>query len=151
MWKEILNKYNNRWINRYIRLIEYAKSKPIPSGTYTEKHHILPQSRYPEYKDALWNLVVVEARVHLFAHYMLANAFGGREWFSVNLMLNSENPFQQRKMFNFLHSKLFEKYKVEHIENLSITMSELRNNESPAKNRIGCLIGKERYIRNLLK
>lgn len=39
--------------------------------SYTESHHILPKSLFPEYKKCSWNIVKLSARQHFLAHILL--------------------------------------------------------------------------------
>ena len=85
----MLNKFKNvksdRWLKRYltfIRVFDGVREK-------YHKHHILPKSLFPEYKDLSkysWNLSKLGYREHLIAHYMLAKALGGNMWFAYNNM-----------------------------------------------------------------
>lgn len=55
-------------MNVYINtIIKYGGTK----SQYKERHHILPKSLYPQYKDCEWNLVDVEYRIHFLLHYLL--------------------------------------------------------------------------------
>ena len=87
MWKKVLRcNYNNRWVERYIKLIEFYSHN---NKGKTEKHHILPSSIFPEYgnlREHSWNLSVIDLNVHYIAHYMLAKMIGGKMWFAFNMM-----------------------------------------------------------------
>lgn len=65
---------NQHHINRYLKFI---RTRTQDSEEYTEKHHILPKSMFPEFKDDKWNLIRLTAREHYLAHWMLWKAFGG--------------------------------------------------------------------------
>lgn len=45
-----------------------------PQGTYTELHHILTRSLFPEFRRSRQNLVPLRGRDHLLAHFFLARA-----------------------------------------------------------------------------
>lgn len=53
----------------YTKYIEYLKNKPIPQGTRTEKHHIIP--RHQGGGDEASNIVTISVRDHIFAHLLL--------------------------------------------------------------------------------
>lgn len=57
------------WYNRYVKLIEYAKTQNF--GKLTHGHHILPRSMFPEFKDTKENIVVLSYRLHYLAHFIL--------------------------------------------------------------------------------
>lgn len=88
--EEELNKSENRhYAKRYMRFVEYIKMRPLPSVAYTENHHILPRSVFPEYADERqfdWNILTVTGREHFLCHWMLAKIYEGNQWFSFNQM-----------------------------------------------------------------
>lgn len=53
----------------YISLMNKAKSRYLDEGTYSESHHIIPDSEGGPDED--WNLVDLTAREHYLAHYLL--------------------------------------------------------------------------------
>lgn len=62
------------YVQRYLKLIDHyvlLKLKKAGSPGKFEKHHILPVSIFPEYRNAKWNIVVLPTRAHYIAHYML--------------------------------------------------------------------------------
>jgi hypothetical protein len=56
----------------YNRLIEKAAARPVNIGTYYEKHHIIPKSEGGQ--DNKSNLVMLTAREHFIAHWLLYRA-----------------------------------------------------------------------------
>lgn len=121
---------NSHYIKKYIKFIFIRIFREINDG-YKEKHHIVPKSLGGlDNKD---NLIYLTPREHLLAHYILAKAFGGNQWFSVNLMMKSENPYQKRKNFTVLNSRLYEEYKIQYIKNSKVNMINIRSKESLCK------------------
>lgn len=58
------------YLEKYINLVtEYKTDKE-----YTELHHILPKSLFPQYKTEKWNLVKLSGVDHFYAHYYLHKA-----------------------------------------------------------------------------
>jgi hypothetical protein len=50
------------YLNRYINfIIDYQLNE---SDIYTEKHHILPRSTFPEYEKESWNIVELSYEDH---------------------------------------------------------------------------------------
>jgi hypothetical protein len=46
------------------------------TGSYKEKHHILPSSLFPEFKKkCIWNIKELTAKNHFIAHYLLLKLF----------------------------------------------------------------------------
>lgn len=61
---------NQEWLSKYFDLvIDYPKV-----DGYTEDHHILPKSLFPQYRRTAWNIARLTARDHLYAHYYLYKA-----------------------------------------------------------------------------
>ncbi len=77
--------YNTHNIERYIKVIEYLKTQDF-SDQYTEIHHILPRSIWPEYISEDWNKIVISGRWHYILHWLLAKAIGNKMWFAFNQM-----------------------------------------------------------------
>lgn len=67
---------NNRYLNKYIALIEWAQARES-AGT-TEKHHILPKSLFEDKLSDKNNIVELPVRVHYLAHLLLHKAIGGK-------------------------------------------------------------------------
>ena len=79
---------NRHYYERYVKFIEYRINNPIDTRRYyTEKHHILPSSLFPEYKKEKWNIVVLSGREHFLVHYLLAKLTNHNSmWFAFNQM-----------------------------------------------------------------
>ena len=66
-----LNTTNNKYYTWYSNICQRALLRNLPSNIYTEKHHILPKSLYPEYAKNKDNLVKLTAREHFICHWIL--------------------------------------------------------------------------------
>lgn len=92
----------NKYHNIYYNIINAAKSRTLPSNTYTETHHILPKSlggtNNPE------NLVVLTAREHFICHKLLTKFTIGKlkvkMVFALNRMLSSSKLHNRHKANN---------------------------------------------------
>jgi len=86
-FKEIIKKsnliYNEHYLKRYFKFIDSCSTA---KETFLENHHILPVSIFPEYKKVKENIKKLTPRQHFIAHWILAKAFGGSQWFSFNQM-----------------------------------------------------------------
>lgn len=92
----------NKYLNWYLSLLskEYKDE-------YTEKHHVLPKSLFPEYSKSSWNLVPLNARAHFIAHLLLPKLL--KEIEHERKMLWAVNRFRVKgKYFN---SRLYESVK----------------------------------------
>jgi hypothetical protein len=63
--------YRENEVDAYIHFITTKTLEPN-SAEYSELHHILPKSIFPEYSKCAWNIVKLSAYDHFVAHYLLA-------------------------------------------------------------------------------
>lgn len=61
----------------YCKIIYYAKSqnRHKGDGNYYERHHILPKSFFPLWKNRKSNIVLLTAREHFFCHQLLIKIY----------------------------------------------------------------------------
>ena len=76
--------HNKHYLDRYLKFISSRNLRSIPADIYTENHHICPKAKdmFPEYKNLKefkWNSIILTAREHFIAHWMLWKAFGGSQ------------------------------------------------------------------------
>lgn len=75
--KHIVN--DEYYLHKYITyLINYQLDKG--DEFYTEKHHILPISTFPEFKNADWNIVEIDYNCHRLVHLWLFKSINIREY-----------------------------------------------------------------------
>lgn len=55
----------------YSEIILNRVNNPLPEDVYGQKHHVLPKSLYPQYKNTKANLVKLTAREHYICHHLL--------------------------------------------------------------------------------
>lgn len=63
---------NEEYYKRYMEIVSIDDT-----DNYTEKHHILPKRLFPEYisfRDNPWNMVRLNVRNHIMAHYYFSMA-----------------------------------------------------------------------------
>lgn len=130
---------NYHYLNRYLYFIHRYKTDSKPY----EKHHILPQAIFPEFKCESDNIILLPLRVHYLAHYMLAKAIGGKMWFAFRLMYNTTK----------YNSKLYE-YNKNNIRYISEVTSRNKmsyineNGESEAIRRSKLAVKTKQIIQN---
>ena len=73
-------------IDEYVLFIE--KCKRFKNLNYTESHHILPKSLFPEYEYDTNNLINLSPKNHYTAHLLLAKAYGGKMLYALNMISN---------------------------------------------------------------
>ena len=73
---DILMSSNGIYHRYAIRYINFIKSRPKNRNLeYSEQHHILPKSIFPEYQFNSENLILLTAKEHYIAHHLLYKAF----------------------------------------------------------------------------
>ena len=97
--------HNAHYLKRYYNFILCCGefNKTLPAEVYTERHHICPKSEdlFSEYKDFRqfpWNKVVLTARQHFLAHWMLFKAYRNQSTaYSLRTMSRGQsNRYQSR-------------------------------------------------------
>jgi hypothetical protein len=70
---------NHEYLSKYISLLlEYV---PVfNENDYVEKHHILPTSVFPEYKNHSWNIIDLRYEDHILAHLLLFKSINVRQY-----------------------------------------------------------------------
>lgn len=82
-----MNSYKENMIKRYLNFIRSRKSLV---QSIIERHHILPKSIFPEYRDLSvysWNSSKLTLREHFIAHLMLHFIFGGKMTYALYHMI----------------------------------------------------------------
>jgi hypothetical protein len=120
---------NNRWIKRYLNFIEAFEIKN-DEITY-EKHHILPKSLFPNFKNDEWNKINLSLRSHFIAHYMLAKALDGKMWYAFNIM---SNRYQHKKSITYELGKI--NFLSTIVQNMTGRSHSLSTKEKMSKNGI---------------
>lgn len=72
--------HNEMYLNRYMKFIQQCQISNFGKMLKTEKHHILPQSKYlfPEFSDLTlfsWNRIDLTPRQHYIAHWILSKVY----------------------------------------------------------------------------
>lgn len=103
------------FIKKYLRMIQSFK---YSDGDYTELHHILPKSMFPEYSKDKINLVRLTGRQHYLVHVCLALAFPNtRMVYAVVAMRKGGRRNKSGIRFN---SHLYESLRIKFREQLSL-------------------------------
>lgn len=130
---------NREYLEKYLYLVLNYKSE----SEYTELHHILPKSLFPQYKKDKWNLVRLSAKDHFYAHYYLHKALPGEPNMTFGLwgMCNQKSPNHKDREYidnhteelsfiyeeaRLAHSKLFQERQI-----LNNTMAGRTKEKSP--------------------
>jgi len=103
----------------YDLLIKKALERLNLDG-YTETHHIIPKSM--DGSNDQNNLVVLTAREHFIAHFLLAKIYGGNQWQAVHAFVMHKNGRR------YTNSRLFERARKEKAKLMSGDNSWARKN-----------------------
>lgn len=69
---------NQEYLDRYINtLINYKLKENVE---YSESHHILPRSTFPEYENEEWNIIELDYEDHKLAHLWIFKAINIRKY-----------------------------------------------------------------------
>lgn len=103
----------NRHANRYINLI---KSRDVNRELeYSENHHILPKSLFPEHKDNSDNIIALTAKEHYLAHRILLRVFPKsiEMFYAFWCMCNGwQNTKDHKRHIPFVSSRLYSELKL---------------------------------------
>lgn len=77
------------YLDKYIKFLINYKIDINESDIYTEKHHILPRSTFPEYEKESWNIVELSYEDHKLVHLWIFKAINNRTYQRpLNWMMN---------------------------------------------------------------
>lgn len=127
-----------RYLARYITLIENMSTRKFEG--YTEKHHILPRSMFPNLIKDDRNIIIVPARVHFILHYLLWKAYRDRKTWNAFKFMISKNSVQERYFNSRLYASLKEaniKMPEDHKKKISNSLKGIkRSDETRTKMKI---------------
>jgi hypothetical protein len=109
------------YLNRYEKFILSRSTRSISDNTYTEKHHVLPSSIFPEFDRDKSNLIILTAREHFVAHLLLAKAVGGQMWHAAFHMCNTRPDLKTT-------SRIYDVLRTEYSIQCSINQTGSKNN-----------------------
>lgn len=142
--------HNPHYLNRYIKFIEsFSFQHSIKS--VTEEHHICPKSKdlFPEYisfKNFPWNKINLTKRQHFIAHYLLSNAYRGKQIYAFWAMVNKQSPSGDRVRDYKVTSRTYETAKNNFISVASNRSLDKVNCWDSSGNRK--IVSKEEYKNN---
>lgn len=123
------------FIKKYLRMVQSFK---YSEGDYTELHHILPKSMFPEYSKDKINLVRLTGRQHYLVHVCLALAFPNSDM--VYAVVAMRKGGRRNKTGIKFNSHLYEKLRKEfgqRISNLTKGVSKCVGEDNPMYGRRG--------------
>lgn len=113
---------STHYLNRYIKLITIWKDIQDISDNYVENHHILPESMGG--LNTSDNMILLPARLHYLAHWMLWKAYKSREMTTAFFaMSNQNNQYQGRN--RRITSRTYENLRKEFASLISGNTKEL--------------------------
>lgn len=106
---------NNKYVQWYEKIVERAKTRSLPKGTYVEKHHIVPRSLGGD--NSYENLVKLTAREHFLCHAMLVRFLRNDSYYrmsyALNLMISDTKkltPYRYKPKSSALYKKIRENH-----------------------------------------
>lgn len=108
--KENLSSYKENMIKRYVDFVHNCHFRNKAKSSGLEKHHILPKSIYPEYKNFRrfrFNLAKLSYREHILAHIMLHHIFGGNMSYALMRMIGTNYMGFANRHYDKIRSAYF--------------------------------------------
>jgi hypothetical protein len=107
------------YLKNYYDYIDYVKTlnRSKSDSVYYELHHILPKSLYPEYIKLPGNLILLTAREHFLAHYLLTKIYPVREMHYAFFFMSNLNKMR-------ICSRHYEFIKLRFIQDRSFNTEE---------------------------
>jgi len=118
----------------YDQLIARCKDRGDIDG-YKEIHHIIPKSMGGHKTDPN-NLVVLTAREHFIAHFLLAKIHGGTQWYAIQRMRGNDGFY--------INSRLYEVARREIAKDLKRRMSGVPKTDEQRAKMSAAAIGKKK-------
>lgn len=120
---------NIHYLDRYIKFII---ALPEMVNGYGERHHILPQCMFPQYKSkslSPWNQKKIDARAHYLCHWLLWKAFPGSNkmssaFWGMSVMQKGDRQYK-------INSTAYSKVRIEHRDAASKNMTGRTNSGRP--------------------
>lgn len=138
-WPEDTKIVKNKYTKWYEQIIENARNRVLPTGTYTESHHIIPKSfGGPNTKE---NLVRLTAREHFIVHALLwkfniVKHYHIKMLHAFHAMCNFTNSNLHSKPNYKINSKLFARLKFDR-HKLFTTDSEIQEKLKSVGKEVG--------------
>jgi hypothetical protein len=102
---------NNKYYTWYSNICQRALLRNLPTSTYTEKHHILPKSLYPEYSKNKDNLVKLTAREHFLCHWLLTKIVNDpKTIYAFQMMIPNKTTNRYRPKSSTVYENLKKKF-----------------------------------------
>lgn len=115
-WKEYCSDLNVHYMQRYLDFCKYIQDKGNRNLDYSERHHIVPKSICSELENDDHNIVVLSAREHYIAHWILMRAVGGRMVFAFHRLAYDKNNLK-------ISSRVFEELRQRNSSEVSKLMT----------------------------
>lgn len=103
--------HDERYLTRYIKFIESRKQLKLD---YNETHHICPRSMFPELTKDKTNLILLSAREHFIAHYLLMKTYMNTSMIYGFITMKQKNGGQYR----YINSRLYEVGRIIHSKDM---------------------------------
>lgn len=128
--------HNPHYLKRYLRFISAVQNTADDDMLY-ESHHICPKASdlFPEYasfRENPWNKIILTARQHFIAHWILAKAYGGSQIYAFWSMTTRQSRNSSKREYN-ISSRIYEYSKKMQIKNHS---NNIKGTKNPTNSRL---------------
>ena len=104
-------KSNSKYYIWYSNICLRALNRILPDSIYTETHHILPKSIYPQYAKDKDNLVKLTAREHFICHWLLTKFINDNKIiYAFSMMLPNKTSKRYFPKSSIVYQNLKEKF-----------------------------------------
>lgn len=98
---------DNKYYKWYSNICQRAMQRNISAETYTELHHILPKSVFPEFQKDNANLVKLTAREHFICHWLLTKIIKDKRLiYAFGMMIPSKTNNRYRPKSSIVYEQL---------------------------------------------
>ncbi len=106
-------KSNSKYCIWYRNICLRALNRILPNNIYTETHHILPKSIYPQYSNDKDNLVTLTAREHFICHWLLTKIINdNRTIYALSMMIPNKTGNRYFPKSSIVYQKLKEQFSL---------------------------------------
>jgi hypothetical protein len=156
----------NKYHQYYFIIINRAKSRNLPTDTYTEKHHIIPKSLGGN--ESMENIVKLTSREHFICHILLTKFTTGKDKSKMIFAVMGMKRKGKGQTNRYVNSRLYDAARLLAAKEFSLinkgrkhsdetkakisTLSSLKTNSKETRAKISAaLLGKKKSIEHIAK
>lgn len=98
---------DNKYYKWYSNICQRASQRNLSASTYTEIHHIMPKSVFPEFQKDEKNLVKLTAREHFICHWLLTKMIKDKRLiYAFGMMIPNKTNNRYRPKSSIVYEQL---------------------------------------------